>query len=93
MNLLDENSKNLELLYKTKNTKLAIYKFFPNKRKFTLKEKERLLSNNKKNKSIVSEKKMIARKSKTIARKSKTIARKSKTTTGKSKKKVLINNV
>ena len=90
MNLLDENSKNLELLYKTKNTKLAIYKFFPNKRKFTLKEKERLLSNNKKNKSIVSEKKMTECKCKS---KSKTIARKSKTTTGKSKKKVLINNV
>jgi hypothetical protein len=85
MNLLDENSKNLELLYKTKNTKLTIYKFFPNKRKFTLKEKEILLSNNKKNKSIVSEKKTLS--------KSKKNKRKSKTTTGKSKKKVLINNV
>ena len=77
MNLLDENSKNLELLYKTKNTKLTIYKFFPNKRKFTLKEKEQLLSNNKKNKSIVSEKK-TRRKSKKTRRKSKKTRRKSK---------------
>jgi len=45
MNLLDTNSKNLELLYKTKNTKLTIYRFFPNKRKLTPKEKIALLSN------------------------------------------------
>mgnify|MGYP006164223565 CR=1 FL=1 len=44
MNILDENSKNLELLYKTKNTNLTIYKFFPNLKKLSLKEKSKLLS-------------------------------------------------
>ena len=57
MNLLDENSKNLELLYKTKNTKLPIYKFFPKKRQLTLQEKLSLISMYKKRQTPVSKKK------------------------------------
>ena len=51
MNILDENSKNLELLYKTKNTNLTIYKFFPNLKKLSLKEKSKLLSSKSGSKS------------------------------------------
>ena len=57
MNLLDENSKNLELLYKTKNTKRPIYKFFPKKRQLTLQEKVSLLYMYKKRQTPVSKKK------------------------------------
>ena len=57
MNILDENSKNLELLYKTKNTNLTIYKFFPNLKKLSLKEKSKLLSSNSGSKSGIYKKK------------------------------------
>ena len=46
VNIIDINSKNLELLYKTKNTTITIYTFFPF-RKLTKKEKQGLLKGNK----------------------------------------------
>ena len=46
VNIIDINSENLNLLHKTKNTKITIYTFFPF-RILTKKEKECLIKTNK----------------------------------------------
>ena len=46
--ILDVNIENIELLKKTKNLNLTVYRFFPNPRPLTKKEKLRILKTNKK---------------------------------------------
>ena len=46
--ILDVNIENIELLKKTKNLNLTVYRFFPNPRPLTKKEKQRILKTNKK---------------------------------------------